>query len=68
MLSLLFLASLTAPAPQYGPPPPLPTGPPERLVAPTPSVVCTVTYVTLWDTQYQESEEQVRRFAFSTFY
>merc|ERR1711963_1250746 len=70
MISLLVLVASAACAPQYGPPPPLPpTRPPpvptpspspEKLVAPvTPAVACTVAYVTVWDTEYHDHENEV---------
>merc|ERR1711963_1241334 len=70
MISLLVLVASAACAPQYGPPPPLPpTRPPpvptpspspEKLIAPvTPAVACTVAYVTVWDTEYHDHENEV---------
>merc|ERR1711953_20653 len=70
MISLLVLVASAACAPQYGPPPPLPpTRPPpvptpspspEKLIAPvTPAVACTVAYVTVWDTEYHDHENDV---------
>merc|ERR1712209_174269 len=70
MISLLVLVASAAGAPQYGPPPPLPpTRPPpvptpspspEKLIAPvTPAVACTVAYVTVWDTEYHDHENEV---------
>merc|ERR1711874_901369 len=70
MISLLVLVASAACAPQYGPPPPLPpTRPPpvptpspspEKLIAPvTPAVACIVAYVTVWDTEYHDHENEV---------
>merc|ERR1711874_651267 len=70
MISLLVLVASATCAPQYGPPPPLPpTRPPpvptpspspEKLVAPvTPAVACIVAYVTVWDTEYHDHENEV---------
>merc|ERR1719394_1855893 len=70
MISLLVLVASAACAPQYGPPPPLPpTRPPpvptpspspEKLIAQvTPAVACTVAYVTVWDTEYHDHENEV---------
>merc|ERR1712115_714364 len=70
MISLLVLVASATCAPQYGPPPPLPpTRPPpvptpspspEKLIAPvTPAVACTVAYVTVWDTEYHDHENEV---------
>merc|ERR1711972_21043 len=70
MILLLVLVASAACAPQYGPPPPLPpTRPPpvptpspspEKLIAPvTPAVACTVAYVTIWDTEYHDHENEV---------
>merc|ERR1711974_588680 len=58
MISLLVLVAAASSAPQYGPPPP--TAAPEKLIAPvTPAVTCTVTYVTIWDTEYHDNEKEV---------
>merc|ERR1712001_392125 len=58
MISLLVLVAAASSAPQYGPPPP--TAAPEKLIAPvTPAVTCTVTYVTVWDTEYHDNEKEV---------
>merc|ERR1712228_756545 len=58
MISLLVLVAAASSAPQYGPP--LPTAAPEKLIAPvTPAVTCTVTYVTIWDTEYHDNEKEV---------
>merc|ERR1712061_283177 len=58
MISLLVLVAAASSAPQYGPP--LPTADPEKLIAPvTPAVTCTVTYVTIWDTEYHDNEKEV---------
>merc|ERR1711971_851003 len=58
MISLLVLVAAASSAPQYGPP--LPTAAPEKLIAPvTPAVTCTVTYVTVWDTEYHDNEKEV---------
>merc|ERR1712226_1493174 len=62
MISLLVLVATASCAPQYGPPPPLPspTPTPEKLIAPvTPAIACTVTYVTVWDTEYHDNEHEV---------
>merc|ERR1711910_197965 len=62
MFSLLVLVATASCAPQYGPPPPLPspTPTPEKLIAPvTPAIACTVTYVTVWDTEYHDNEHEV---------
>merc|ERR1711971_1183653 len=62
MISLLVLVATASCAPQYGPPPPLPspTPTPEKLIAPaTPAIACTVTYVTVWDTEYHDNEKEV---------
>merc|ERR1712233_1314 len=62
MISLLVLVASASCAPQYGPPPPLPspTPTPEKLIAPvTPAIACTVTYVTVWDTEYHDNEHEV---------
>merc|ERR1711944_107811 len=62
MISLLVLVATASCAPQYGPPPPLPspTPTPEKLIAPvTPAIACTVTYVTVWDTEYHDHENEV---------
>ena len=66
MISLLLLAAAASAAPQYGPPPPLPTtapvtAHPEKLILPVtvPTLACTVTYVTIWDTEYQVTEKEV---------
>merc|ERR1712184_151132 len=62
MISLLVLVATASCAPQYGPPPPLPspTAAPEKLIAPvTPAIACTVTYVTVWDTEYHDNEKEV---------
>merc|ERR1712168_817219 len=62
MISLLVLVATASCAPQYGPPPPLPspTPIPEKLIAPvTPAIACTVTYVTVWDTEYHDNEKEV---------
>merc|ERR1712110_703806 len=61
-ISLLVLVASASCAPQYGPPPPLPspTPIPEKLIAPvTPAIACTVTYVTVWDTEYHDNEKEV---------
>jgi len=59
MISLLVLVATASCAPQYGPPPPIhtPTSTPEKLIAP--AVTCTVTYVTVWDTEYHDNEKEV---------
>merc|ERR1712038_591052 len=58
MISLLVLVAAASSAPQYGPP--LPTAAPEKLIAPvTPAIACTVTYVTVWDTEYHDNEKEV---------
>ena len=62
MISLLVLVASASCAPQYGPPPPLPspTPTPEKLIAPvTPAIACTVSYVTVWDTEYHDHENEV---------
>merc|ERR1711971_183532 len=62
MISLLVLVATASCAPQYGAPPPLPspTPTPEKLIAPvTPAIACTVTYVTVWDTEYHDNEKEV---------
>merc|ERR1712158_275839 len=62
MISLLVLVATASCAPQYGPPPPIPspTPTPEKLIAPvTPAIACTVTYVTVWDTEYHDNEKEV---------
>merc|ERR1711962_1198914 len=70
MISLLVLVASAACAPQYGPPPPppptrpppvpTPSPSPEKLIAPvTPTVACTVAYVTVWDTEYHDHENEV---------
>jgi len=62
MISLLVLVATASCAPQYGPPPPLPspTLTPEKLIASvTPAIACTVTYVTVWDTEYRDNEHEV---------
>merc|ERR1712088_1296596 len=70
MILLSVLVTSAACAPQYGPPPPLPptrppplpspTPTPEKLIAPvTPAVACTVVYVTVWDTEYHDHENEV---------